>query len=217
MKKILVITPHPMDETLGVGGTILKHGANGDELHWLILTKPEESKWGKDKIEKNTKEVSKIAEMYKFQSFRRLNFVQDSLNEDILKELVELLKGTFELIKPDTIYLPFGCTLDNDYNIAFTASLKAIQSFKAKIQKILCYEVISYLNFNSKTFNPNVYTDISEFIDKKLEVMNLYEEEVQGYPLPKSTESVRSLAKVRGASIGTEYAEAFVLIKEIWS
>jgi len=215
MKKILVIAPHPMDETLGVGGTILKHAANGDELHWLILTKPEESKWGKEKIENNIKEVSEVVRMFKFQSFRRLNFLQDSLNENSLKELVEIIKGTFELIKPNIIYIPFGNTLDNDYSIAFKASLKAIESFKIKIQKILCYEVVSYLDFVSEAFNPNVYIDISEFIDNKLEIMNLYEEEVQGYPMPKSTESVRSLAKVRGASIGTEYAEAFMLIKEI--
>ncbi|MDD3012468.1 MAG: PIG-L family deacetylase [Candidatus Gastranaerophilales bacterium] len=215
MKKILVIAAHPMDETLGVGGTILKHAANGDELHWLILTKPEESKWDKEKVEKNIKEVSKVAQMYKFKSFRRLNFLQDSLDESSLKELVEVIKGTFELIKPNIIYFPFGNTLDNDYSIAFRASLKAIESFKTKIQKILCYEVVSCPDFVSEIFNPNLYVDVSEFIDNKLEIMNLYEEEVQGYPMPKSTESIRSLAKVRGAAIATEYAEAFVLIKEI--
>jgi len=215
MKKILVIAPRPMDETLGAGGTILKHAANGDELHWLILTKPEESKWGKEKIERNIKEVTKVAEIYKFRSFRRLNFLQDSLDGDKLKELVEIIKGTFELIKPNIIYLPLGNTLNDDYYIAFKASLKALESFKIKIQKILCYEVVSYLDFVSEAVNPNVYTDVSEFIDNKLEIMNLYEEEVQGYPMPKSTESIRSLAKVRGATIGTEYAEAFMLIKEI--
>jgi len=215
MKRILIITPHPMDETLGAGGTILKHAANGDEVHWLILTKPEESKWGKDKIEKNSQEISKVAQKYKVKSFRRLNFLQDSMDENASKELTEILKGTFELIKPNIIYLPYGNTLDKDCNIAFRASLKAIETFKIKIQRILCYEVVSYLDFASEAFNPNVYTDISEYIDQKLEIMNIYEEEVQGYPMPKSTVNIQSLAKVRGAAIGTEYAEAFMLVKEI--
>ena len=37
-KKILVIAPHPDDETLGVGATLLKHHKNGDNLFWLIMT-----------------------------------------------------------------------------------------------------------------------------------------------------------------------------------
>jgi|TARA_B100001964_G_C14006821_1_gene497506 LmbE family N-acetylglucosaminyl deacetylase len=35
---IIVISPHPDDETLGCGGTILKHKENGDNVHWLIMT-----------------------------------------------------------------------------------------------------------------------------------------------------------------------------------
>jgi LmbE family N-acetylglucosaminyl deacetylase len=215
MKKVLVITPHPMDETIGMGGTILKHVANRDELHWLILTKPEESKWEKEKLDKNIKEVVTIAGIYKFKSYRRLNYIQDSLDESLTKELAEVLKGTFELIKPEIIYLPFINSLNNDYNTAFKAALTAIESFKLKVQKILCYEVISNMNFASEPFNPNIYVDVSEFIDKKLEIMNMYEEEVQGYPLSKSVENIKSLAKVRGAEINTEYAEAFALVKEI--
>lgn len=215
MKKILVITPHPMDETTGMSGTLLKHAANGDELHWLVLTKPEESKWEKEKLEKNTKELVNIAGQYKFKSFRRLNYIKDSLNETIFKELTEVLKGTFELIKPEIIYLPFINSLNNDYLITFKAVLTAIESFKLRVKKILCYEVVSNSNFAVKNFNPNVYIDISEFIDEKLKILNMYEEEIQGYPLAKSADNIRSIAKVRGAEINTEYAEAFMLVKEI--
>ena len=39
MKNIIVVAPHPDDETLGCGGTLLKHSKNGDRIHWLIVTK----------------------------------------------------------------------------------------------------------------------------------------------------------------------------------
>ena len=39
MKRILVIAPHPDDETLGCGGTILKNIKNGNQVHWLNMTK----------------------------------------------------------------------------------------------------------------------------------------------------------------------------------
>jgi|TARA_Y100000294_G_scaffold57986_1_gene54797 LmbE family N-acetylglucosaminyl deacetylase len=38
MNRILVVGPHPDDETLGCGGTLLRHAAEGDEIHWLIMT-----------------------------------------------------------------------------------------------------------------------------------------------------------------------------------
>ena len=38
MKKVLVFSPHPDDETLGCGGTLLKHSNDEDQLYWCILT-----------------------------------------------------------------------------------------------------------------------------------------------------------------------------------
>ena len=38
MSKVLVVAPHPDDETLGCGGTLLRHVAEGDSVHWLIAT-----------------------------------------------------------------------------------------------------------------------------------------------------------------------------------
>ena len=37
-KRILVIAPHPDDETLGAGGTIAKFSNNGNEVHILIIS-----------------------------------------------------------------------------------------------------------------------------------------------------------------------------------
>ncbi|HHA19586.1 MAG TPA: PIG-L family deacetylase, partial [Methylophaga sp.] len=36
--RILTISAHPDDETLGCGGTLLKHQASGDSVYWLIVT-----------------------------------------------------------------------------------------------------------------------------------------------------------------------------------
>ena len=35
---VLVIAPHPDDETLGCGGTLLRHLGQGDDIDWLIVT-----------------------------------------------------------------------------------------------------------------------------------------------------------------------------------
>lgn len=55
-KKVLVVAPHPDDETLGCGGTLLKHRDNGDELYWLIITTAKDvEKWGYERIKKEKK------------------------------------------------------------------------------------------------------------------------------------------------------------------
>ena len=37
--KILVVAPHADDETLGCGGSLLKHKKNGNKIYWLLVTK----------------------------------------------------------------------------------------------------------------------------------------------------------------------------------
>ena len=39
LNKILVIAPHPDDETIGCGGTLLKHSDNKDDIYYLLITK----------------------------------------------------------------------------------------------------------------------------------------------------------------------------------
>ena len=36
-KKILVVAAHPDDEVLGVGGTVMRHVAEGDTVHTMIM------------------------------------------------------------------------------------------------------------------------------------------------------------------------------------
>ncbi len=81
------------------------------------------------------------------------------------------------------------------------------------------YECISETEFApslpEKTFMPNYFVDISEYLQKKLEIMKIYDSELGDHPFPRSLRNLEALATFRGASIGVEYAEAFQLIKYI--
>ncbi|MBT5068750.1 MAG: PIG-L family deacetylase, partial [Candidatus Marinimicrobia bacterium] len=74
-KKVLVVAPHPDDETLGCGGTLLKHKANGDGIYWLIITNIDEKNgWQKKRVESRQQEIDKVSEMYGFSKIFKLNF-----------------------------------------------------------------------------------------------------------------------------------------------
>jgi LmbE family N-acetylglucosaminyl deacetylase len=80
-------------------------------------------------------------------------------------------------------------------------------------------ETLSETEFSLSTkedsFVPNVSVDIGEFIDKKIKIMNIYENEINKYPFPRSEKNIRALATYRGATSGCDYAESFMLLKEI--
>jgi hypothetical protein len=67
----------------------------------------------------------------------------------------------------------------------------------------------------ASAFLPSVFIDITPYIDRKIEIMKLFASEQQPYPQPRSAESIRALARHRGGAIGREYAEAFVLLREV--
>ena len=56
---------------------------------------------------------------------------------------------------------------------------------------------------------------MSQTFDVKLKALEAYESEMRIWPHSRSIESVQNLARWRGASVGVEAAEAFMLIRQI--
>lgn len=80
-------------------------------------------------------------------------------------------------------------------------------------------ETLSETEFAPSTkedsFIPNMFVDVTDFIDSKIEIMNIYKNEIEPHPFPRSERIIRALATFRGATGGCEYAESFMILKEI--
>ena len=87
------------------------------------------------------------------------------------------------------------------------------------VKNLLFFEVPSSTEWqitkSSKTFNPNWFEDISSVKKKKLNALQAYKRELRKWPHPRSKKGVKTLALWRGATIGVEAAEAFVLGRKI--
>lgn len=217
MKNVLVVAVHPDDETLGCGGTLLKHKANGDAIHWLICT---ETNKENDFYKTRSKEISTVSKLYDFDSVHFLGLRTMQVDEYFMSDLVQKLSGVINKIKPDVIYLPFKGDVHSDHRKIFEVAYSCTKSFRYPfIKKILMIETLSETEFAPSTkedaFIPNVYVDISEYFDKKLEIINVYKSELAEHPFPRSLKNLSALATLRGATAGCEYAESFVLLKEI--
>ncbi len=215
--KVLIIAVHPDDETLGCGGTLLKHKANGDEIHWLICTTIDKSH---SYYETREKEIEKVSNLYGFDSVHNLRLKTMQVDEYSLSELVGKISKVINEVKPNIIYLPFKGDVHSDHRKIFEASFSCTKTFRYPfIKKIYMIETLSETEFApssvTDSFIPNVFVDISDFMDKKLEIMRVFESEISPHPFPRNEINIKALATFRGATCGCEYAESFMLLKEI--
>jgi len=220
--RILVIAPHPDDETLGCGGSLLKHKSNGDSLSWLVATRGHEPEWSGELLAQKEREITAVADAYGFENTFRLNFPTIKLDQIPLETIIGSVRDAIFDAKPDWVYLNHVGDVHSDHRVLFEATMSVLKPFyssKHGVKKVLSYEVFSSTDAApvnpARAFLPTVFTDVTEFLEKKLEIMGLYESELQASPLPRALDSLRALARVRGATIGVEYAEAFMLVREV--
>ena len=222
MNNILFVTPHPDDETLGCGGTIFKYKAMNDKISWLIMTNISPgSGYKAEDVKKRQKEIESTAGKYGFDNVIKLDFPTAGLDTVPHSEVVEAVRSSINKLRPDTVYVPNRNDVHSDHRVTFDAVISSAKSFHCPfLRKILMYEVISDTEFSpplrDRAFCPNTFSDISEYLDKKLSVMRVYESELGEHPFPRNPENIRALATFRGATAGTKYAEAFMTVKEVW-
>jgi len=219
---IIIVAPHPDDETLGCGGTILKHKADGDSIHWLIISGMTEKKGSSSQvIKQRQEEIESVARMYGFETVHNLNLPTMQLDEIPTGDVISALSKIFKDIKPNTVYLPNRSDVHSDHRIVFHAAWSCCKTFRFPfIRRVLMYETPSETDFippfPETAFLPNIFSDISPYLERKIEIMREYRGELKDHPFPRSERNIRALATVRGSIAGVEYAEAFMLLKEVY-
>jgi len=220
--KILAIAPHPDDETLGCGATLLKHRAAGDSLFWLIATKGHEPQWSAELLAQKQEEIQKVSSAYGFERTFPLGFPTVKLDTVPLEQIISAMRNVVDEAKPDCVYLNHSGDIHSDHRVVFEAAMSVLKPFysgRHGVRRVLSYEILSSTDAappnSSRSFIPNVFVDVTGYLESKLEIMSLYETEVQPFPLPRANESIKALARYRGSTIGAEFAEAFMLMREV--
>ncbi len=220
MKKILFVSVHPDDETLGCGGTILRLKNEANLIFWLNLTSGSlDHPFGftKEQLNKREKTIELIISKYKFDGFENLKLPTQMLNNIEMSSMISQISRIFHKIQPDIIFIPNRSDIHSDHKSAFMALYSATKNFRCSfIKKILMYETLSETEFApalaENAFIPNTFIDISNYFEEKLKIMKLYDTEIMPIPLPRSEYAIRALAAYRGSRIGVQYAEAFMMI-----
>ena len=176
---ILAISVHPDDETLGSGGTLLKHRAAGDQLFWLITTQAQQPQWSAEIIERKAVEVPRAAEADKMSAHSSWN-THRSTGIASHAELMDPIREVIAKVRPEIVYLVHDGDVHTDHHAVFQATLCVLKAFcmrKLGVRAVLSSETLLIRRgrsaFSLHAVSCNRDREIGDHIDTKIEIMRL--------------------------------------------
>ncbi|MFO0549226.1 MAG: PIG-L deacetylase family protein [Polyangiaceae bacterium] len=216
----MVISAHPDDELLGVGGTIAKHVAEGDEVHAVVVSEGATARYAETAKNELQEAGRRAAAVLGLRSLEFLGFPDQRLDTFSLLDVIQRIERELDRVKPAVVYTHFAGDLNKDHRIVCEAVMTACRPIGSDFpRRVLWFETPSSTEWTppglAAPFAPNVFIDISAHLEKKLEAMSCYTSELRPAPHPRSTEALRDRAAYWGQIITRRYAEAFVLAREV--
>jgi len=219
MEKILVISAHPDDESLGLGGTLALHAKRGDEVFVLIFTDGESSRNKKqNKITERETQSKKACKILGVKKVKFLRYLDQELESISLVELTNKIEDVVKNWSPSIIYTHYWGDMNQDHRRLFEATKIATRPIpNSSIKRVLCYETPSSTEWgkNVQAFNPNHFVNISSTLKNKLKAIKQYKNEIKEFPHPRSIEGISIRAKFWGSCTGIENAEAFIILQNL--
>lgn len=220
MKTILAIAAHPDDEALGAAGTLARHAAEGDEVHIAFLADGEGSRGSKDNLAERQSAAKKAGDVIGAKSVLCHDFPDNKMDGVPLLEVTQHVEKIITDINPHIIYTHHAGDLNIDHRVTHQAVLTACRPMPgSQLEAIYAFEVLSSTEWagpeDENPFRPNHYVDISNFYEQKKKSLECYAEEMRDFPHARSYEAVEALATLRGAHVGVQKAESFMVVRTI--
>jgi bacillithiol biosynthesis deacetylase BshB1 len=210
MASILVCGPHPDDQELGMGGTIIRLASQGHKVHVLDMTNGEPTPHGSPEI--RARESATAA---------KIMGVERSLLGLTNRKVVHDIESRYRLAavirkhRPDWMFLPYPTDAHPDH-VAVTR-IGEDARFDAKLTKTdipgdpwypkrIIYYFCTHLRLN---FDPTFCIDVSEQIERKMQAIAAYESQFTMNAAGDVPAMVKTINAYFGGRIGTAYAEPF--------
>lgn len=150
-----------------------------------------------------------------------LGFPDNRMDSVSLLDIAQKLESILDEVHPQVVYTHHSGGLNVDHRITHQAVLTACRPVPdASVKEIYAFEVFSATEWNSPgvaPFIPNVFVNISDHLETKMQALAAYELEMCDEPHTRSLINVRRLAELRGNCVGVGAAEGFVLVKMLRS
>jgi LmbE family N-acetylglucosaminyl deacetylase len=214
--RVLVIAAHPDDEILGAGGTLIRHFKGGDDVRALIVCSADPIRYRAG--EHDQPADAERASYYLGGRTSGLGFPDQRLDAGSNLELIQALERELRDFEPDIVYTHHWGDVNADHVRIAEAVDVATRPFAAPwLKRLYSFETPSSSEWTASSRNrpflPNVFSDISSELDRKLDAMRCYRSELRPYPHPRSLRSLRERAGFWGSVANMTAAEPLMLLR----
>jgi LmbE family N-acetylglucosaminyl deacetylase len=221
VKSSLVIAAHPDDEVLGCGGTIARIVDEGGEVNVAFLadgvfSRTMGSKSKKREMDARRKAAREACRLLGVSSVTFGDFPDNQMDTVSLLDVSKFVESLVREYGPDTIITHHSGDVNVDHQKAHAAVTVACRpQTNLSVRAVIFFEIPSstewQMSANLGHFVPNMFVDISSYVGRKIAALKIYQSEMRPWPHPRSIVGVTHLQSWRGATIGAEAAEAFIV------
>lgn len=201
IKSVLVIAPHPDDETLGCGGTILRLHQEGAKTTVVLMTDGSSGRKGRETSHIRANEFAKATEIIGFDEILTLSYPDGELLEHCSLAKVRM-KKIIDETSPDLIFTPYFLDLNKDH---ISTNLIIKDAIADDDTYIAMYEIWTPILY------PDCYINISDTFDKKLAAIECYQSQEAYYRIKDKSVTLNSLRANLSMKRNIKFTEAFQL------
>lgn len=228
-KKVLIIVAHPDDEILGIGATMNKLIEEYNIQTRVIILGEGLTSRSKDRnqsewrraLEIHKNNISSAQECIGYHSVKCYDLPDNRFDSIDLLDIIKIVEREKLDFGAEVIFTHHGGDVNIDHQKTFEAVITACRPLKHEtVKTIITFETASgtewRANTDPKHFLPNLFVSISKKnLNAKISAMECYEFEKRIFPHPRSPEALETQAKRWGIAVGTNYSEAFTIVRNI--
>jgi len=225
--RIAIIAAHPDDEVLGCGGTLARLANEGHQVHVLLMADGESSREGAEHpidsglLSARNAAAEGACKILGCASVKALNLPDNRLDGMERLDIIKQIENFIERYHPSTVFTHHAGDVNIDHRVVHDAVIAACRPQpEHPVKELLFFEVPSSTEWrppgSAVAFAPNAFFNISETLNLKLKALRIYESELRTFPHTRSLKAVEALARWRGATVGVEAAEAFILGRKLF-
>jgi N-acetylglucosamine malate deacetylase 1 len=218
---VLVLAAHPDDEVLGCGGALAKWVDAGARVHVAFLADGVFSREAEPVVQQQQLQLRRSAAdqacaVLGVHSVSFGDFPDNRMDTVALLSIAQAVEALVREHRPDTVLTHHAGDVNIDHRRLHEATVTACRPQAGHcVSTLLCFEIPSSTEWqlpgSAPAFLPNWFEDVTSTMARKMAALQAYSVELRDWPHPRSVRGVESLAHWRGATVGVDAAEAFVL------